>query len=74
MRHQLALLYGRRRLGKTTLLQRFAEGKPTIFFGADEGTSTEQLARLTDRILAYRDDPVLRRLRSPTGTRRWPGC
>ena len=57
---QLALLWGRRRVGKTRLLQQFSEGKPNITYQADEGTATEQLARLTDRILAYRDDPVLR--------------
>ncbi len=57
---QLALVWGRRRVGKTRLLQQFAEGKPAIFYQADEGTATEQLARLTDRLLAYREDAALR--------------
>lgn len=57
---QLALLWGRRRVGKTRLLDEFALGKPAIVFQADEGTATEQLSRLTDRLVAYRDDPVLR--------------
>lgn len=60
MRFQLVLLWGRRRVGKTRLIQQFAEGKDAITYQADEGTATEQLARLTDRILAYRDDPQLR--------------
>jgi uncharacterized protein len=60
MRPQLALLWGRRRVGKTRLVDEVARGKPTIDYQADEGTTTEQLARLTDRLLAYRDDAVLR--------------
>ncbi len=59
-RYQLALLWGRRRVGKTRLLDEFAAGKPAITFQADEGTATEQLNRLTDRILAYREDAALR--------------
>lgn len=59
-RYQVALLWGRRRVGKTRLLDEFAAGKPTIVFQADEGTAAEQLARLTDRILAYREDSALR--------------
>jgi len=59
-RFQLALLWGRRRVGKTRLVDEFADGKPVITFQADEGTATEQLARFTDRLLAYRDDDALR--------------
>ena len=57
---QLALLWGRRRVGKTRLIQQFAEGRPGIIYQADEGTATEQLARLTEQVLAYRDDASLR--------------
>ena len=58
--YQMALLWGRRRVGKTRLLDEFARNKPTIVYQADEGTPTEQLARLTDRIVAYSDDAALR--------------
>jgi uncharacterized protein len=60
MRYQMALLWGRRRVGKTRLIDEFATSKPAILFQADDGTATEQLARLTDRVVAYRDDGVLR--------------
>lgn len=56
---QLALLWGRRRVGKTRLLDEFAQGKPAIVFQADEGTTAEQLGRLGERILAYRHDAQL---------------
>lgn len=59
MRPQVALFWGRRRVGKSALLQRFAEGKPTISFQADQGTASEQLRLLTERMLAYRPDPFL---------------
>lgn len=59
MGRQVALLWGRRRVGKSTLLQKFAAGKPGVFYQADRGTSTEQLASFTDRILTYRRDPLL---------------
>lgn len=59
MAPQVALLWGRRRVGKTRLIDEFAAGRPAIIFQADEGTVTEQLARLTDRMLAYAPDPLL---------------
>jgi hypothetical protein len=41
---QLVVVYGRRRIGKTTLLRRFVQGKPTIFWTA-ENTSAANLLR-----------------------------
>jgi AAA+ ATPase superfamily predicted ATPase len=57
---QLRILYGRRRVGKSRLLDEFAQGKPAVVYQAAEGATADQLRDLTGAILAHRDDPVLR--------------
>ncbi|HEV3156792.1 MAG TPA: ATP-binding protein [Candidatus Baltobacteraceae bacterium] len=47
---QLALVYGRRRIGKSFLLERFAHGKPVIFHQASLQTEETELAGFTDLI------------------------
>jgi AAA+ ATPase superfamily predicted ATPase len=48
---QLAVFWGRRRVGKTFLLTRFAEGKRAVYFTATRQDSMErQLARLAERV------------------------
>ena len=37
---QMVVLYGRRRVGKTTLLDKFSEGKPTLYFTAQVQSAT----------------------------------
>jgi AAA+ ATPase superfamily predicted ATPase len=59
-RPQLRILFGRRRVGKSALLDRFARGSRTIVYQAVEGTTGDQLRDLTAAILACADDPVLR--------------
>ena len=59
-RPQLRILYGRRRVGKSTLLDEFGHGKRGVVFQAVEGTVADQLRDLTKAILACEDDPVLR--------------
>ena len=59
-RAELRILYGRRRIGKSALLDEFAAGKRSIIFQAVEGTVADQLRDLTEAILACQDDPVLR--------------
>lgn len=66
---KLVSLYGRRRVGKTAIIKRFAEGKRVFLFEAIENTDTqgqvkhflEQLSSLTGkahiRDLAYKDWP-----------------
>ena len=50
-RAELVVLYGRRRIGKTELLQQFARDKSPVFYACTECTDQEQLARFSKRIL-----------------------
>ena len=47
-----AVFYGRRRVGKTTLLNKFTENKETIYFTAMETTGKENLEQLSRRIMS----------------------
>ncbi|MDR1157817.1 MAG: ATP-binding protein [Oscillospiraceae bacterium] len=48
---QFAVIYGRRRVGKTTLIHAFCRGKKYIYFVAVESTAKENLALLSRQIL-----------------------
>lgn len=50
---QFAVVYGRRRVGKTTLLRKFAEGKEHIYFIADQSVSSLELVRFSREIFSY---------------------
>lgn len=47
---QIFTLWGRRRVGKSTLLLRFAHGKRHLYFEATSGTRADQLADFSDRL------------------------
>lgn len=49
---EFAVFYGRRRVGKTTLLQEFMKGKNGIYYMAVEGTKRENLKGLSDVFLS----------------------
>jgi len=65
-RPEFRILFGRRRVGKSALLDQFARDKRTIVYQAVEGTTPDQLRDLTAAVLACQDDPVLRE--SPLAT------
>ncbi len=59
---QLPVIFGRRRVGKTSLIAQFTSSKPTIFFTAVEGSATLNLRNLSQAIyqLDHPDaDPTL---------------
>lgn len=53
-RFECVIVYGRRRVGKTTLINRFLEGRPAIFFPAIESNATGNLETLSRAIAVYR--------------------
>ncbi len=46
----LMIIYGRRRVGKTTLIREFLKGKPGLYFLADRQLETEMIRRLQDSV------------------------
>lgn len=49
----MAILYGRRRIGKTFLISKFIENKPAIFFTAQEVNDSTNLALFTRRVCGF---------------------
>ncbi len=47
------IIYGRRRVGKTALINEFCKDKPTIFLSALPSTSHENLEALSNAIMTY---------------------
>lgn len=52
---QFAVIYGRRRVGKTTLITEFCKNKPNIFYAAEEYNDKIALENFSDKILTYFD-------------------
>ncbi|MDI3476282.1 MAG: uncharacterized protein PWQ95_2010 [Thermococcaceae archaeon] len=57
---EMIVIYGRRRVGKTALALRFIEGKPAVYFLADE-RGEENLREFRRKIAQFFGDPVLER-------------
>lgn len=59
---QFIVLYGKRRVGKTSLVKEFAKDLPHIYFLADKATEKDQLQSLSERVgLLFNDEFLLSR-------------
>ncbi len=58
-RNWLVLVYGRRRIGKSYLLEQFGTGKPTIFCQATQQTEARELAGFTSAVRAVLGEGAL---------------
>lgn len=54
-RFECIVIYGRRRVGKTALINEFCKDKPTISFSALDTTSRENLRTLSKAIYSYKN-------------------
>ncbi|MBI5327025.1 MAG: ATP-binding protein [Deltaproteobacteria bacterium] len=64
---QFIPVYGRRRIGKTRLIQEFIKDKPVIYFLADSVAENEQLRNLGREVGIFFNDPFL----AETGFKDW---
>jgi len=55
---QMVVIYGRRRTGKTTLLSKFLQGKPHLFWVADRFPSATLLGDFSRAIFAYQHPEI----------------
>lgn len=56
---QLFILYGRRRVGKTTLLQEFCKNKPSIFYSAEQSNEKLNLEKFSALVFQHYDEQLL---------------
>ena len=54
-RFECIVIYGRRRVGKTALINEFCKDKPTVFFSALNASSQENLEALSKAIYMYKN-------------------
>lgn len=67
-RSELWVVYGRRRVGKTELLRRFAHGKRAFFFTGGREPLHDQTRRFLSELADFSGQGMLRKLRGATWT------
>jgi len=65
---EVAIVYGRRRVGKTTLINEFCKDKRTVFFAAMENSAEMNLEALSGAIMAAEMEAVYARKTASTVT------
>lgn len=63
---ELCVLYGRRRIGKSTLLEEFVHDAPAFFYLAGRESKAQQLKRFVRELGEAVDDPLTSRVRVST--------
>lgn len=58
-RFQLFVMYGRRRVGKTTLLKEFCKEKPAVFYSAEQSNDHSNLIKFSELIFAHYNETAL---------------
>ena len=58
-RFQLFVLYGRRRVGKTTLLNEFCKGKAAVFYSAEQSNDKLNLEKFSTLVFHYYNESNL---------------
>jgi AAA+ ATPase superfamily predicted ATPase len=66
----LVIIYGRRRVGKTTTIARFSADKPSVIYLADRSMETMLMQRLLGAIARFLNDDLLEQVSPPN----WDWC
>ena len=57
--HNFVVIYGRRRIGKTTLIKEFIKNKKALYFLADMESERQNMNKLTRKIADFIGQPYL---------------
>lgn len=58
-KHSFVVLYGRRRIGKTALIQEFIKNKPALYFLATEESEPQSMKRFAQNLAEFSKQPFI---------------